>query len=416
MKNTYSNERIQDLIEKYGSPLYLYNSETILNQIKKIKNNLHASLDLFYSLKANPNPTIASFMYSKDVNLEISSGYELDVAKRINADPGRILFLGPGKTKKELFEAIKYGVKYIVAESLQEIFIINDIAEGLNKIIDIGIRINPNYAVSGARLKMGGTAKQFGIDEAQFSQIHEVVKQLKHVEVVGIHIYHGTRILSAESIAENFKYIINFSQKVIDKLGLKLKYVGLGGGFGIPYYKGEEELDIKLLGQLTNKKFENFLDRYKGIKLLIESGRFLVAESGLYLSKVLYTKKSQGVNFAIVDGGTHHFSPNGGSTIPFLTRNFPMHVFSESKNKKTYNISGCLCTPNDLIAKGIELPLLFPGSIIGIEKAGAYGLTSSPILFLSHALPQEVIIKDNKDFLIRNNLEYFLPKINPLRR
>ncbi|MBU8772057.1 alanine racemase [Cytobacillus oceanisediminis] len=400
---------VPELAKKYGTPLFLYDVKQIYEQIYRIKENIHSNVKLFYSLKANPNPSIVNLIYKTGTNIEISSILELKVAKALKIDPARIMYLGPGKTKKEIETVFEYGVKYFVAESKQELEVINKLGKVNNSVVEVGIRINPNLVVKGARLQMSGAPRQFGIDEDQVDEVIQAFENFKNLKLTGLHVYHGTRILSADVVSNNTKEILGLFTRLIEQHKLNISYVGIGGGLGVPYFSDEEELDIIELGQKCNPIISEFINRYKNIEILMESGRFLTASSGVYISEVLYTKVSKNQKFAVIDGGTHHYGATGGNSNIFM-KNFPIHVFtSQEREIETVSLAGKLCTPNDLIAKKVSLPKLQQGDLIGVLQAGAYGLTASPVLFLSHYLPKEVLLYESMDILIRDHNEYEVP-------
>lgn len=398
--------QIKKLAAKYSTPVYIYDFMKIQKQINKIKESLHPVIRLFYSVKANPNATLTKCIYDTGINLEICSPLEFNLVKEIGASPTRVMYLGPGKTIEEIENAIVYGINYLIAESIEEIHLINRIANKHNKQVDVGIRVNPSIAVKGAKLRMGGTSRQFGIDESQVSSVIEATKRLINIRLKGIHGYHGTRVLSTQILKGNFQYMLRLADSLIEKYDLTLKYVGIGGGLGVPYFEGEKELDIDTLGQTTHDMFEEFHKKYSNIEIILESGRYLVAESGIFITKILYTKVSQGKEYIITDAGTNHFASTIGANNVMM-KSFPIIPLSKSSHEiRSYTITGPLCTPNDIHARNVSLPKMNSGGFIGIQKTGAYGLTSSPVLFLSHKLPREVLLFDNKDILIRERNEY----------
>lgn len=411
MNETAQISRMMTLAEQYGTPLYVYDLRKIQEQIARIKEHMHPAVRLFYSMKANPNTTLVKQIYDTGTNLEICSLYEWKTAQAAGASPERIMYLGPGKSRQELARIIDSGIRYVIAESLQELEWINQLAREADKVLSVGVRVNPNVAVKGARLQMGGTARQFGIDENRFAEVVERIAQLDHLRLVGIHTYHGTRILAADAIAANMQYILSFADQMIRQFQLTLDYVGVGGGLGVPYFPGESEMDMAALGRLTHAAIDTFLNKHTGTSILMESGRYIVAEAGTYLARVMYTKTSQGIRFAVTDGGTHHHMAAGGTGNVFL-KNFPIQAFvNEEREVERYHLSGPLCTPNDLIGKNVSLPKLQPGDLIGILRSGAYGLTASPVLFLSHGLPREVLYDGDQSVLIRERDEYMVPQL-----
>ncbi|MFD2673318.1 diaminopimelate decarboxylase [Marinicrinis sediminis] len=401
---------LEGLAEQYGTPFYLYDAHVIQKQIYALQSNLHPAIQLCYSLKANPNPTIVQLMLQQGLHAEICSEHELAAAISAGAQPHQMMVLGPGKSRQELQRLLSIGVKYVIAESLQELQIIAELARERACPAQVGIRVNPKSVVQGARLKMGGTARQFGIDEEQLPQVISWMEECDVLSLSGIHGYFGTRILSEETLAANFSYMLNLAEQFMDTYSLPLQYVGLGGGFGIPYYENEKPLHLPRLGQLTKEAFQAFHKRHPHIELLVESGRFLSGPAGIYVARVRYVKESQGVHFAILDGGTHQHAAAGGSGS-LLKRNFPIEaIIQEEREKKAYTLTGPLCTPDDVIGRQVMLPELHPGDLIAVYQSGAYGLTFSPVLFLSQSLPRELLREQEQIHLIRDRHEFLVPK------
>ncbi|MBK5360425.1 diaminopimelate decarboxylase [Bacillus sp. TH44] len=333
--------------------------------------------------------------------------------KKIGVSPERVLYLGPGKTEEEIRKVFEYGVKYFIVESLQEMQKVNNIAQEKEVTVRVGIRINPSVSAKGSKLTMGGKPRQFGMDEEQLENIFELEERLSNLKIVGIHVYNGTRILSSDVFIENTAYILNLAKKVQEQFHVKLDYVDIGGGMGIPYFSNESTLDLDDISDRLHAMIQEFYSSFgEEIPIFLESGRYVVGESGIYVTKVLYEKKSKNCDFLTVDGGTHHHMAAGGMGNA-LKKNFPIKVLNKWSDEPNteYYISGPLCTPNDLIAKKISLPKSQPGDYIGILNAGAYGLTASPVLFLSHHLPTEVLVKDDKYIVIRKKTEYDLPVV-----
>ncbi|WP_164931539.1 diaminopimelate decarboxylase [Longirhabdus pacifica] len=405
------------LAKEYGTPLYIYDQSVIQQHIYSLKQHLHPAVQLFYSMKANPNPSIIKTIYEEQVNVEICSPYELEIALAAGVSPRHMMYLGPNKSEEEITSIIEKNIKYFIVESIQEIQTVQRIAKNKNITVCIGIRFNPKSSAHGARLKMGGTARQFGIDETTLVQTISTAKSLSHVHICGLHSYHGTRILNADTIADNMKNILHIADRLQVEQHIELQYVGLGGGFGIPYYDKESPLPLAQLTKQITPEIETYLQRYPNTQLLAESGRFLVALSGTYVSQVRYLKQSQSTHFAMIDGGIHHHAAAGGVGM-IRKQHFPIQLLTENdrdrSNHKDYHIAGPLCTPDDVVAKNITLPELRVGDYIAITHSGAYGLTFSPILFLSHRLPREVLIYQDKHVMIRDHNEYMFPTIRTL--
>ncbi|GIP63142.1 diaminopimelate decarboxylase [Virgibacillus pantothenticus] len=392
----------QAISTTYGTPLYLYSGEELEQNYNHLRNHLTSSLEIFYSLKANPNISIYSFLHSLGAKAEVSSKAELLTVLKCGTNPQDIIFLGPGKSSEELEMCISNNIYSIVCESFQELELINQIAQNNNRIINVSIRTNPSFTIKGARLTMGGKSRQFGIDEEILLGLnYEDLSQYKNICIIGFHTYMGTRILDETVIVENTVNILRSAELLSEKLKINLEMVDIGGGLGVPYFDGEVSINIENLCRELNPVIEQFQNKHPRSRLIMELGRYLTATSGMYITKVSYVKESRGELFAITDGGTnHHMAAVGIGS--FVKRNFPIvSLSSTSEQRYNYNISGPLCTPNDTIGKNVSLPKLFHGDLIGIENSGAYGPTASPTLFLSHGYPAEVLHYQGEHYLIR---------------
>lgn len=371
---------LEDIIANHETPLFMYHSDAILNNIQSLKNVFHPFVDIFYSFKANPNISICAFMLRNGIHAEICSYFELLLALNVGFLPENIIFVGPGKSYKELEKAVEIGIFCIVIENIEELAILQSICQKLGKKARVAIRINPPFGVKEAPLKMGGVPTQFGITlEDIFLKIKSF--QLPGISIIGLHIYNGTRILDAKSILENCKKIFELVDDFTKKMAIDLEFLDLGGGFGIPYFQGEKELEIDTIKDEMAIELVKFKEKHPKSRLIVESGRYLVGNAGSFLSRVLYLKESFGKKFAITDGGMNCQSAAAGIGS-FLRRNFPISSFSRSMgDPEVYTVTGPLCTPNDIIGQDVLLPPLSVGDIIQIEMSGAYGPSASPGLF-----------------------------------
>jgi len=404
MKKYFSVQGIpvHQLAEQYGTPFFVYDGERLVENYTQLRGLLSSELEIFYSLKANPNISIYSLLHRHGVMAETSSLAELSTVLSAGTSPKDILFLGPGKDPKSLETLVDTGIYAIVCESIAEMGLVNSIAVAKGKKVDVALRINPNFAAKGSRLTMGGKPRQFGIDENTVFANPKIFKELTHVRILGIHVYMGTRILDANEIAENTKHIFELATRFKDAYDLPLQMVDIGGGLGVPYYDNETKLDVVKLGSLMNPLIGEFRSKNPKTRLIMELGRYLAAESGTFVSRALYVKESMGEQFVVTDGGTNcHMAAVGVGS--FLKRNFPMANLSDWEGEAThqYHVTGPLCTPNDVVAKSAQLPPVNPGDLIGVLRSGAYGPTASPVLFLSFGYPAEVLVYEGKNHLIR---------------
>lgn len=394
---------VQELAARFGTPLYVYDAEVIAEQYRGLRELLHPAAEIFYSLKANPNLSICSLLRSLGARAEVSSLAELVTAQRAGMAARDIVFPGPGKSTQELAAAIDAGIYAIVCESWGELAAIDGLARERDTVARVALRVNPDFSVRGSRLTMAGRSRQFGIDEEQLLAAPNLAERFGNVRLVGMHAYVGTRILSADVVAENTDRILDLADRLAEKLALPLEMVDVGGGFGVAYFENEHDLDRVALTDRLNPLIERFRDRHPDTRLIIELGRYLVAPAGLYVTRVRYVKESMGEHFAVVDGGTHHHMAAVGIGS-FVKRNFPVRLLNRRGDGPAgpWNVAGPLCTPNDTIAQRASLPALRPGDLVGVDRSGAYGPTASPVLFLSHGYPAEVLIHGGSPYLVRD--------------
>lgn len=394
---------VTEIAERFQTPMFLYDGDILKRQFNKVRTAFHPSLEIFYSLKANPNISIYGLLNSLGARAEVSSMAELATAVNAGTPPENIICVGPGKTEHELETLIRTGIYAIICESFAEMERIHELAGRLGKTQDIALRINPAFAVKGSRLTMGGKPRQFGIDETVALE-QAVAMQAKYpkARIKGIQIYSGTRILAWEEVLANTVRILETAEQYLTKTGLPLEMVDVGGGLGVPYFDDEHDLDIEKLGQEMTPALAAFNAKHPNTRLIMELGRYLSAESGMLLSRVQYVKDSMGETFAVSDGGTNcHMAAVGVGS--FVKRNFPIKNACDWNGvaEKAYHVTGPLCTPNDVVGKAVKLAKVEPGDLVAVLVSGAYGPTASPVNFLSFGFPAEVLVLDGEAYLIR---------------
>ncbi|MBW6436417.1 diaminopimelate decarboxylase [Actinoplanes hulinensis] len=392
---------MSELADRFGTPLYVYDGDSLREQYRGLRDGLHPAMEMFYSLKANPNVAVCALLASLGARAEVSSMVELRTALAAGVAPGDIIFLGPGKSRAELEACLDEGVFALVCESFGELGLIDELARERGVIAPVMLRVNPSFAVKGSGLTMGGKPRQFGIDEQQLFDEPDLVKNFPGVRVIGVHAYMGTRILDPEVIAENARRIIDLAERLANRLDFTLEAVDVGGGLGVAYFPGEPDLDPNAVTELLNPVAEAFHTAHPGARLLLELGRYLAAPSGTYVTRVRYVKTSMGERFAVTDGGTnHHMAAVGIGS--FVKRNFPMRLLNRAGGEAApWNVTGPLCTPNDTVGRNVDLPEPRPGDLIGVLRSGAYGPSASPVLFLSHGYPAEVLVDGGRARLVR---------------
>jgi diaminopimelate decarboxylase len=399
---------VTQLAEEFGTPTYVYDQGVILNKINEVCSILPSRFRLFYSIKANPNAAILRFFLKQGCGLEVASGGELYQALNVGCPPHRLIFAGPGKTQSELAAALRVSIREVHVESIEEARCLSALAEASGQVANIALRVNPVDA-SGGAMRMGGRAAPFGIDEEDLDDVLDQVVSLPNLNVVGVHLFMGTQILDAETLITQYQRALALARKVARRIPGTLKTIDFGGGLGTPYFAHEHELDLERVasGIATveeNMKNDPLLANAEGI---LEPGRFLVNEAGVYLAKVTRIKKSRGKNFALLDGGMHHHLAASGNLGQTIKRNYPVAIVNKLGAPQTQEVDvvGPLCTPLDMLARQIKLPSVQPGDLFGVFQSGAYARTSSPLGFLSHNAPAEVMVSDGTARLIRRRGE-----------
>lgn len=392
------------IADRYGTPTYVYDGDWLVANLQTLRSALHPSLEIFYSLKSNPNRGVYDLLRSAGARAEVSSLAELRLVLDAGTDPADIVFLGPGKSEQEIDACVEAGIYAVVCESFAELGKIDAAARARDVHQRVMLRVNPALSIAGSRLTMGGKPRQFGIDEAEILAAGPSLAAFEHAAVAGVQVYLGTRILDAEVIVKNTAYILDLAERIGQATGIPLEAVDIGGGLGAAYFEGEEELDAAALAKDLNPLLDRFASAHPDTRLIMESGRYLTALGGTYLMRVRYTKRSMGEDFAVTDGGTHHHMAAVGIGS-FVKRNFPIELLSRradpAEEPGRWNIAGPLCTPNDTVAKGVALPGLRPGDLVGVLRSGAYGPSASPVYFLSHGYPAEVVLRRGRSYLVR---------------
>lgn len=391
------------LAEEFGTPLFVYDADILEGTYRKLRGVLPASVDVFYSLKANPNVSVCALLNWLGTGAEVSSYAELATALRAGVAPQDIIFLGPGKDERELTACIEAGIRAVVCESLDELDRLDSLlAMAGRDEFPVLLRVNPAFGSKGSGLAMGGKPRQFGIDEAQLRDSKHRLAALHNIRLNGVHAYMGTRFLNHEDIVHNTRQILATAEDLAGQLGFPLETVDFGGGLGVAYFDNEKDLDLAALGTGLAGVLSSFSERNPHCRMIMELGRFLTATAGTYIVRARYVKDSMGESFVVADGGTnHHMAAVGIGS--FVKRNFPIrHLGNRADGElRPYTVTGPLCTPNDVVAKKVQLPEVRPGDLLAVERSGAYGPTASPGLFLSHGFPAEVMVHRGRAHLIR---------------
>jgi diaminopimelate decarboxylase len=357
-----------------------------------VRTHLPDALRLHYSVKANPMPALVQHMASLVDGLDVASAGELKTALDTGFDPTHISFAGPGKTDVELRQAIASGVALNV-ESPGEIARAARIGDELGIAPRVVVRVNPDFELKGSGMRMGGGAKPFGIDA---EQVPECLRQLETlgIAIQGFHIFSGSQSLKAEAIAEGHAHSFELALRLAAEARRPIGGVYIGAAFGIPYFPGEQHLDLAPIGASLAPWMERLGRDLPGTRISLESGRYLVGEAGIYVASVIDRKVSRGQVFLVTDGGLHHHLAASGNFGQVIRKNYPAAIGNHmgSGLRETVSVVGPLCTPLDVLADRMELAQSEVGDLVVMFQSGAYGLSASPTAFLGHPAPAEVLV------------------------
>ena len=375
-----------------GTPFYAYDRALLGARVEELRATLPSPIGLHYAIKANPMPALVCFMAGLVDGLDVASGTELSVALDAGVDPRQISFAGPAKSERELAQAVASGV-LVNVESEREVRLLGTLSQGLGRAARVAVRLNPDYELKSSGMKMGGGPKQFGIDVERVPGILEQIGRLG-LGFEGFHIYSGSQNLRAEAICEAQSKALELAVGLAAHAPAPVRSVNLGGGFGIPYFAGEKPLDLATIGAHLHGIVARAATALPEAELVIELGRFLVGEAGVYVARVVDRKISRGEVFLFTDGGLHHHLAASGNFGQVIRKNYPVEIGSRagSAQRERATVVGPLCTPLDLLADRVELPVAQPGDLVVVFQSGAYGITASPTAFLSHPSALEVLV------------------------
>ncbi|MEO5698678.1 MAG: pyridoxal-dependent decarboxylase, exosortase A system-associated [Burkholderiaceae bacterium] len=386
-------EPLSRLAERAGAtPFYAYDRALLRERVANLRAALPTAVKLHFAMKANPLPALVGFMSALVDGIDVASGGELRVALDAGADPREISFAGPGKRELELRQAVASKV-LINVESMREVVLLERIADELGLPARIALRINPDFELKGSGVKMGGGSKPFGIDSEQAPAVLQRIGK-SGLAFEGFHLFAGSQNLSAASICEAQQKSFELAVSLSAHAPAPVHFLNLGGGFGIPYFPGERRLDLAPIGDNLRALVARAEVDLPEAALVIELGRYLVAEAGIYVARIVDRKVSRGQVFLVTDGGLNHHLAASGNFGQVLRKNHPIAISRRSGNVGTESASvvGPLCTPLDLLADRMVLPVAEIGDLVVVFQSGAYGASASPQDFLGHPRCIEMLV------------------------
>ena len=349
-------------------------------------------LNIHYAMKANPYGPLLEFMADLVDGLDIASAGELEQAREAGYLPREISFAGPGKRDRELFAAIRAGVTLNV-ESENEAERALQIGKELGVAPRLAIRVNPTFELRGSGMKMGGGAKPFGVDADRVPALARMIVDAG-ANWRGFHIYSGSQALEAEALIEAQGHVLDLAAQLAGEADVEVPHLNMGGGFGIPYFDKDMPLDVAAIGAALEKRFTDLPVVLNDTHFAIELGRYLVGESGVYLTRVVDRKVSHDTTYLVTDGGLHHQLAASGNFGTVVRRNYPVAIATrfDAEPEEVVNVVGCLCTPLDRLADAAHLPRAEVGDLVAVFCAGAYGASASPATFLGQGPALEMLV------------------------
>ena len=386
-------KRLSALAEQVGqTPFYAYDRALLKARVAELRGVLPPAVKLHYAMKANPMPAVVGLMAGLVDGIDVASAGELKVALDAGANPLEVSFAGPGKRDAELRQAVAAGV-LVNLESFREVGALADISQALGLPARVAVRVNPDFELKGSGMKMSGGPKQFGVDAEQMPML------LKEVAAAGLafegfHLFAGSQNLRAEAICEAQQKSYELALRLAQDAPLQVKFLNLGGGFGIPYFPGEQRLNLAPIGDNLAQLLQRAQTELPQAEFVIELGRYLVGEAGVYVTRIIDRKLSRGQVYLVADGGLHHHLAASGNFGQVVRKNYPVCIGTRADTPATEvaSVVGPLCTPLDLLADRMTLAPAQVGDLVVVFQSGAYGASASPQAFLGHPACVEVLV------------------------
>lgn len=375
-----------------GLPFYAYDGDVMRARVATLRAQLPAGVELHYAMKANPMPAVVDHMAALTDGLDVASARELATALATGRAPLDISFAGPGKSEEDLRAAVKAGV-IIIIESPTELERVAALAPGAPQPPRVAVRINPDFELKASGMKMGGGPRPFGIDAEQVPEVLDRIGTLP-VDFMGLHIFAGSQNLRAEALIEAHDGTIDLALRLAAAAPGPVRWLNIGGGLGVPYFPGEQPLDLEPVMANLRERLGELRAALPAATVVMELGRYLVAEAGVYVARVTDRKVSRGQVFLVTNGGLHHHLALSGNFGQVIRKNYPVCIGNrmDEAAAETVSIVGPLCTPMDILADRMELPAADVGDLVVVFQSGAYGFSASPHGFLSHPAPRELFL------------------------
>lgn len=374
------------------TPFYAYDRKLLTERVAGLRAILPPGVLLHYAMKANPMPALVGHMAGLVDGLDVASAGELRIALDTGTSARDISFAGPGKTANELLQAVAAGI-LVNIESFREVDLLEAASRQLGLAARVAVRVNPDFELKSSGMKMGGGSRPFGVDA---EQVPALLARIRDADLTfeGFHLFAGSQNLRSEAIIEAQRQSYALALRLSEHAPAPIRSLNLGGGFGIPYFPGEQRLDPSPIAANLAELQADAGSRWPGARLVIELGRYLVGEAGIYVCRVLDRKVSRGQVYLVTDGGMHHHLAASGNFGQIIRKNYPVAVGNRmtSPDGECATVVGPLCTPLDILGDKLPLAHAQPDDLIVVFQSGAYGASASPQGFLGHPAPLELLV------------------------
>ncbi|HRP66922.1 MAG TPA: pyridoxal-dependent decarboxylase, exosortase A system-associated [Thauera sp.] len=374
------------------TPFYAYDRRLLEQRVAQLRSALPPSVKLHYAMKANPMPALVGHMARLVDGIDVASAGELHVALNAGAAAQEISFAGPGKRDEELRQAVAAGI-LVNVESFREVPVLARAADTLGVPARVAVRVNPDFELKSSGMKMGGGPKPFGVDAEQVPALLRAIADTG-LAFEGFHLFAGSQNLKAEAIVEAQQKSFALALRLAEHAPAPVRTLNLGGGFGIPYFPGEQRLNLAPIGEALGAIVTEAARTLPDTRIVLELGRYLVGEAGVYVCRITDIKVSRGHTYLVTDGGLHHHLSASGNFGQVLRKNYPVAIGNRmaAPGGEAVSVVGPLCTPLDLIADRMALPAADVGDLVVVFQSGAYGASASPQAFLGHPAVSEVLV------------------------
>ena len=374
------------------TPFYAYDRDAIARRVAELRAALPPAIELHYAMKANPMPALVGHMARLVDGIDVASAGELQVALDAGADPRHVSFAGPGKRDAELRQAVAAGI-LVNVESFRELAPLAEASATLGMPARVAVRVNPDFELKSSGMKMGGGPKPFGVDAEQVPELLALIARAG-LAFEGFHLFAGSQNLKAEAIVEAQRKSFDLALRLAEHAPAPVRTLNLGGGFGIPYFPGEQALDLAPIGAGLADIVAEAAHAAPEARIVLELGRYLVGEAGVYVCRITDIKVSRGHTYLVTDGGLHHHLSASGNFGQVIRKNYPVAIGNRMGTPpaaEPVSVVGPLCTPLDVIADRMLLPAAQIGDLVAIFQSGAYGASASPQAFLGHPQVVEIL-------------------------